>query len=122
MAYWYNKLLEHVFTYYKFIVSLYVSMVPCFAIEKKKKTVVIKIQMQNTIKYFGGFISALKSWKFPQKGHELNLTFGVFLHFNSQIKESTVRLLSRSGIVQRQNLKTASRLFTLYTLILLLTV
>ncbi len=98
-------------------------MVPCFAIEKRKKTVVIKIQMQNTIKYFGGFISALKSWKFPQKVQELNLTFGVFLHSNSQIKESTVRLLlSRSGVVQRQNLKTASRLFTLYTLILLLTV
>lgn len=63
------------------------------------------------MKCYGGFILALNVWKVPQKEHELNLTFIVFLHFNSQIKESTIRfLLNRSGVVQRQNLKTAARL------------
>ncbi len=70
--------------------------------------VVIKIKI---IKYYGGFLLALNVWKVPQKGHELNLTFVFFLHFNSHIKECTDRLLlKRSGIVQRQNLKTAARL------------
>ncbi len=62
------------------------------------------------MKCCGGFICSQCVWKVQE------LTFGVFLHFNSQIKESTVRLLlSRSGVVQRQNLNTAARLFTLYT-------
>lgn len=84
------------FTYKKSMVSLNVPLAPsCFAKGQNKSEFNL---CEKHIEVCSAFFLIF------------TLTFRVFIYFNTQIKQCAVRLLlSGSGVVQRQDLKTAAR-------------